>query len=342
LYGSGQALLSILRAVWGNVINFSATVRALKVFGQYLLIGTPITWEKTDHAYPSEAELARFRRRLGDLLLERRFVTVRQLDQALARQKETGQKLGSVLVDMGFLEDEKLLQTLGMQFSVLTTEVDPYAVDKKTIALIPEEIALRHQIFPIDVSPGGAIIAAVNNLPSSEELHQLEKLLNRSLELRLTTRGELWFALRRGYDRLRKDVTESKLGQVLLKHGLINSDQLKEALRRQRRKYRNLGDILLAQGLINVQHLASLKKDKTPDRDGKAFPLGERLVSEGVITRQQLDSALDEQKSLMPRLGEIMVDAGMVERPVLESIVKKGWPAALEKGPGKPEALGAP
>lgn len=320
LYGPVQAVLSVPRAVWGNIINFFATTRALRLYLKYLVAGAPIAWDKTDHAYPSEEELVRFRRRLGDLLLERRFVTVQQLDQALERQKKTGQKLGTVLVDMGFLADENLLQALGMQFSVTTTEVDPYAVDKETIALIPEDLALRYQIFPVDVSPGGAIIAVVDALPSAEDLRFLEKQLNRSIELRLTTRGELSFALRRGYERLRRDTEEARLGQDLLEQGLISSDQLNRALRLQRQRYRKLGDILLSQGAINESQLDIREGMATPS--GAPLPLGEALIKKGIISRQQLDKALEEQRRLMPRLGDLLVQSGAIDRAALEAVVK--------------------
>jgi bacteriophage N4 adsorption protein B len=58
--------------VWGNIINFSATCRAISLYSRYLRTGKLISWDKTAHVFPSEAELQAFRRKLGDLLLERR------------------------------------------------------------------------------------------------------------------------------------------------------------------------------------------------------------------------------------------------------------------------------
>jgi hypothetical protein len=47
-----------------------ATARAIKMFARYLLTGKIIAWDKTDHAYPSEAQLVAHRGALGDLALE--------------------------------------------------------------------------------------------------------------------------------------------------------------------------------------------------------------------------------------------------------------------------------
>jgi hypothetical protein len=43
------------------------------------------------------------KRRLGDIFVERRLIDQAQLDEALAVQRESGGKLGEILVDLGFI-----------------------------------------------------------------------------------------------------------------------------------------------------------------------------------------------------------------------------------------------
>jgi hypothetical protein len=43
------------------------------------------------------------KRRLGDIIVDRGLVTAEQLDEALKVQRETGGKLGEVLVELGFI-----------------------------------------------------------------------------------------------------------------------------------------------------------------------------------------------------------------------------------------------
>ena len=57
LYGWAQAALSMPRMVWGNVINFMATARAIRLYARFLWTGKLIAWDKTTHVYPSDAEL---------------------------------------------------------------------------------------------------------------------------------------------------------------------------------------------------------------------------------------------------------------------------------------------
>jgi bacteriophage N4 adsorption protein B len=112
LHGWLQAGLSIPRMVWGNVINFCATCRAIKLYARYLRSGKRVVWDKTRHAYPSETQLGGFRRKLGDLLLERRMITVTQLDEALNLQKEDPRLLGAILLEMGLIGEHQLSEVL--------------------------------------------------------------------------------------------------------------------------------------------------------------------------------------------------------------------------------------
>ena len=65
LHGYRQAALSIPRMAWANVVNFAATVRAMRLYLRYLHTGRAIVWDKTDHIYPA-LESIPFRRPLGE------------------------------------------------------------------------------------------------------------------------------------------------------------------------------------------------------------------------------------------------------------------------------------
>ncbi len=50
--------------------------------------------------------------------------------------------------------------------------------------------------------------------------------------------------------------------------------------------------------------------------------LGEKLIAAGVITQEQLDDALAEQKSSGKRLGEILVDKGYATAEQIDNALK--------------------
>lgn len=56
-YGLLSALMSLPRQIWGNVINFAATLRALRIYSWHLLSGKALVWDKTDHVFPDRTAL---------------------------------------------------------------------------------------------------------------------------------------------------------------------------------------------------------------------------------------------------------------------------------------------
>lgn len=112
VHGPLQALLSFPRMIWGNVINFFATCRALWLYGRHLLFGHRLHWDKTGHRFPDSQSLTGFSRRIGDVLLDQKLITAAQLAQALDRQQTDKKPLGELLTTMGFVSRQQISDAL--------------------------------------------------------------------------------------------------------------------------------------------------------------------------------------------------------------------------------------
>jgi general secretion pathway protein E len=72
-------------------------------------------------------------KRLGEILLERRQITQEDLDRALEIQRERGEKIGKILVDLGFIAMRDVLAALSDQLGVPLVTLDgPPAVTPET------------------------------------------------------------------------------------------------------------------------------------------------------------------------------------------------------------------
>jgi len=77
--------------------------------------------------------------RLGEILMERRLITQEDLDRALELQRERGDKLGKILVDLGFVSARDILSSLAEQLQVPLLVLDgPPAVSPETETLSPK------------------------------------------------------------------------------------------------------------------------------------------------------------------------------------------------------------
>ncbi len=310
-YGWIQAFLSIPRFVWGNIINFAATSRALYLFARFLWTGKLIAWDKTDHVLPTEEELRRYRRKLGDLLLEKRFITVSQLNKALEEQKKRQLPLGILLVQMGLVKEDDLIHVLGQQLQLQTQEIDPFVIPLEVMQALPQELAIRYSIFPLEVSDNKLVVAA-HSILTEDDKEELRKQIGKHIEVRLATQSDLSFAIRMGYQRLRgpEEVTDlSALADILQRHQLVAPEMLQEALKLQRRSYMRLGDILLEQGVLPRETLNQALQEYTQNPQ---IQLGDFLVQRQYLTEGQLQKALAIQKAKLLTLGDILHTQGAI------------------------------
>jgi type IV pilus assembly protein PilB len=87
--------------------------------------------------------------RLGDRLVAEGLVTPDQLQRALAEQRGTREKLGSVLVRMNYLTEDKLLTFLSRQYSVPSITLSQLDIDPEVVKLVPAQLAERLHVLPV-------------------------------------------------------------------------------------------------------------------------------------------------------------------------------------------------
>jgi len=87
--------------------------------------------------------------RIGDRLIAEGLITPEQLTRALAAQKGTRDKLGSILVRMGVLAEEKLLGFLTKQYNVASISLSQLDIDPEVLRLVPGPLAEKLDVLPI-------------------------------------------------------------------------------------------------------------------------------------------------------------------------------------------------
>jgi type IV pilus assembly protein PilB len=91
--------------------------------------------------------------RLGELLVDDQRITTEQLQDALDHQRANGGRLGSALMVLGLSRDEDISMALGRQQGVPSMSLAEFTVAAEVIALVPVEMATRHQVLPVCRSP---------------------------------------------------------------------------------------------------------------------------------------------------------------------------------------------
>ncbi len=89
------------------------------------------------------------RKLIGEMLIEKGLISEGQLEEALQAQKDTTQKIGQVLVGLGYLDENALYETLAEQLNVRYVNLAQFAIDKDIAMLVPRDVAERYEAVPI-------------------------------------------------------------------------------------------------------------------------------------------------------------------------------------------------
>ncbi|MBI3465456.1 MAG: Flp pilus assembly complex ATPase component TadA [Planctomycetes bacterium] len=123
------------------------------------------------------ATLTKPRNFLGSILVERGYLTVAQLEQALSYQSEIGgrQLLGEVLLERSQCTDDQIAECLALQYSVPYAKLDPRLFDPKTMELVPREFMETHTVLPMFKVKGTLTVALAEpaNLFVIDELKRI-------------------------------------------------------------------------------------------------------------------------------------------------------------------------
>ena len=91
------------------------------------------------------------RKRIGELLIKEGAISEAQLQQALLEQKRWGGRLGHVLIEMGFVDEEALASVLSRQLGLPRANLDAWVPSPEALNKISVDLCEKYEVFPIEV-----------------------------------------------------------------------------------------------------------------------------------------------------------------------------------------------
>jgi hypothetical protein len=121
-------------------------------------------------------------KRIGELLIERGLITMHQLEEALKRQRVTGDFLGATLVGMGVLTEQALLETMSRQFGFPHETLDPARINWAIAKEFPRAVVSEGKAFPIRADKQ-TVTVAISNPLDAWTLSAMERAANKRIVL---------------------------------------------------------------------------------------------------------------------------------------------------------------
>ena len=132
---------------------------------------------------------------LGTLLIERGYIDQEQLDEALRRSAENGERLGEVIVKQGWATEEDLAKVLAEQWHLRYFERSAISFDGKALRRMSWEDASRLEALPIHENDDGAVVVAVAE-PTDARLLALRELLGDRIDFVVVAKTAIETGLR--------------------------------------------------------------------------------------------------------------------------------------------------
>lgn len=101
------------------------------------------------------------KKRMGDMLLDEHMVTMDQLEQGLAVAKESHRKIGEVLVELGYVTEEGIAQTLSRQLGIDIVNLNGVKIEEDIIKLVNGPILRKHVMIPFEYETGNLNVVRV-------------------------------------------------------------------------------------------------------------------------------------------------------------------------------------
>ncbi len=97
--------------------------------------------------------------RLGQLLVRAGVITERELADALEVHKATGERLGRIIVDLGYATQGAILSVMASQIGIEYFDFSERKPDPNAVAAVPRELAERYTLMPMSMTDGVLVVA---------------------------------------------------------------------------------------------------------------------------------------------------------------------------------------
>lgn len=150
------------------------------------------------------------KKKIGEILLENKFITREILDEALEYQRKFGGGVTQYLVTYGYIDEEVLAKCVSEQFSFPYLPLGIYNIPDEVVKLVPLEISEKYWLMPVDRM--GDILTVVMADPlDTAAIEEIEKVTGYRVQQFVGVLSDIIKSIERYYNitiedkRLKKD-----------------------------------------------------------------------------------------------------------------------------------------
>jgi twitching motility protein PilT len=99
------------------------------------------------------------KKRLGEILIAKGLLSEVQLTNALKKANQSGCRIGSSLIMLGYVTEEQILETLSKELHVPAIDISDRVISVDTQKAFPYEFVKKHRVIPIKMADRQFVVA---------------------------------------------------------------------------------------------------------------------------------------------------------------------------------------
>ncbi len=256
------------------------------------------------------------KKHVGQILIDNDVITTEQLNKALEKQKISGDRLGRMLVKLGYATEDEINRAISEQINLPHISLRIKDIDPKVIKIIPEQVARKYELMPVR-REGVNLIVAMDDPLNSIAI----ELLNFTAGMRvipvIANRKQIRKAIEEFYTE--KNITSESILQYLDDELVISEEALlsEQKLRYESKTALNVKSVnmLLIEGIRRGASDIHIELDGAVSRvrfriDGVLFEAFEFPFNQhsGMVARIKVLSNLDLTERRLPLDGSFKIE----------------------------------
>jgi len=138
--------------------------------------------------------------RIGELLVRQNMLTAEQLKRARDEARTNGARLGHQITKLGYLQETELTDFVAKQYGLPSIELAEFEIDRDVIKLIPEEVAIKHTVIPVNRA-GSTLILATADPSNIFAIDDIKFLTGYNVEVVVSSELAIKAAIDKYYDK---------------------------------------------------------------------------------------------------------------------------------------------
>jgi type IV pilus assembly protein PilB len=136
--------------------------------------------------------------RIGDLLSKEGYITRNQLEEALSYQQKHQGKLGSILIKLGHIEEETIVNVLSRIYNYPAVIISKISPEPEALKLLPYDSAKKYMAFPLGID-GDDLVISMTEPTDTSAVEQLQGEVQKGLKINISTQKDIVDAYRAYY-----------------------------------------------------------------------------------------------------------------------------------------------